>query len=1003
MTNEGGKTCPVCTEEMDSTDLQLKPCKCGYQVCVWCWHHIMDMAEKDGIEGRCPACRTPYDKEKIVSMAASIEISAERKPKSQKVKSRAFDGRKHLSNVRVVQRHLVYTMGIPANLADEDVLQRREYFGQYGKVLKASLTRTSGGAIQFSTNNTCSVYITYSKEDEAVRCIQSVHGYTLQGQPLRACFGTTKYCHAWLRNMPCSNPDCVYLHDVGNQEDSFTKDEIVSAYTRVQQITGATNNSERQLTGNILPPPIDDPCLSASASSKPISRSPSDNPPSQLKSSPPNSSSGRSISLPAAASWGLRVSNGHTPTATTASLNGPSKQKHEDSNGSVGFPSLVASTTSTSTTQADVGKKSWVIKEGRAVPSSREVGSSEFSKTYAAVDHQKTTPGNVEDVAQEAAPTAVTSYLGTSRDDNGIPKSINHAVPVEIGRQLSGAYSDRDDNVVVDGKIQTASPELPSVGNDGYVSNDGLHQSYPEHARGHSTSLPPRNAVTSDSVFVPRESSDWGSEAQTQVLQDTRGTMEDDILAFGEQNSNFSEVCHPLHLQRTSSPINISSSSNGHSWSYEHASGTSNPRDHRSVHTKSDEVVFPYASNDSVLSNGYIESNVSASTGLEKIFEQSNMFSSAEKGKYSGRENNNPVDYQRNTSVDMGESNIISNILSMDFDSLDQSLASPQDFAKLLSETDQQLGGLKIRSSRKEQKSNQSRFSFARQVDSADQGIGSDLFPSIGNPMNTHSASQLYQENQDIYSNELQNALSSKFLEESDAYYTGIPNMSSNRFSGSRAPVAAPPGFSTPSKIPPPGFATQERMDTGNHYLGGSSMLRSQYQLQPTNEMPSIGDVELIDPAILAVGTGRPANGINDYLDLRSPNSSLQQLNASENDPRFQLLRQQYLPSQQTLRYSDHLTDRYSPLTDAYNTPSRYLDQSQYAQQLASLQQPRTESLSSHGWNSWNDQQTGNSNFGMAELLKSERYGYNQYYPEYDNRNSRLPKQNDIYNKAYGM
>lgn len=43
------------------------------QICVWCWHHIMDMAEKDESEGRCPACRLSYDKEKIVGMAAKCE------------------------------------------------------------------------------------------------------------------------------------------------------------------------------------------------------------------------------------------------------------------------------------------------------------------------------------------------------------------------------------------------------------------------------------------------------------------------------------------------------------------------------------------------------------------------------------------------------------------------------------------------------------------------------------------------------------------------------------------------------------------------------------------------------------------------------------------------------------------------------------------------------------------------------------------------------------------
>lgn len=33
----------------------------------------MDMAEKEDTEGRCPACRAAYDKEKIVGTAANCE------------------------------------------------------------------------------------------------------------------------------------------------------------------------------------------------------------------------------------------------------------------------------------------------------------------------------------------------------------------------------------------------------------------------------------------------------------------------------------------------------------------------------------------------------------------------------------------------------------------------------------------------------------------------------------------------------------------------------------------------------------------------------------------------------------------------------------------------------------------------------------------------------------------------------------------------------------------
>ena len=48
------------------------------------------------------------------------EISTEKK-KSQKAKSKSSEGRKQLSSVRVIQRNLVYIVGLPLDLADEEV------------------------------------------------------------------------------------------------------------------------------------------------------------------------------------------------------------------------------------------------------------------------------------------------------------------------------------------------------------------------------------------------------------------------------------------------------------------------------------------------------------------------------------------------------------------------------------------------------------------------------------------------------------------------------------------------------------------------------------------------------------------------------------------------------------------------------------------------------------------------------------------------------------------
>lgn len=43
---------------------------CILQICVWCWHQIVNMAEKDTSKEKCPACRQPYEKERIARMLA---------------------------------------------------------------------------------------------------------------------------------------------------------------------------------------------------------------------------------------------------------------------------------------------------------------------------------------------------------------------------------------------------------------------------------------------------------------------------------------------------------------------------------------------------------------------------------------------------------------------------------------------------------------------------------------------------------------------------------------------------------------------------------------------------------------------------------------------------------------------------------------------------------------------------------------------------------------------
>ena len=42
----------------------------------------------------------------------------------------------------------------------------------------------------------------------------------------QASLGTTKYCSYFLKSMQCPKPDCMYLHELGDEAASFTKEEM---------------------------------------------------------------------------------------------------------------------------------------------------------------------------------------------------------------------------------------------------------------------------------------------------------------------------------------------------------------------------------------------------------------------------------------------------------------------------------------------------------------------------------------------------------------------------------------------------------------------------------------------------------------------------------------------------------------------------------------------------------------------------------------------------------
>lgn len=87
-------------------------------------------------------------------------------------------------NVRVVQRNLVYAVGLAMEICYEDTLMGPEFFGAYGKMVKQMSVNRMGpyGSAVSRNGPTGSAYITFKRPEDAKRCIEAVNGITWGGK-----------------------------------------------------------------------------------------------------------------------------------------------------------------------------------------------------------------------------------------------------------------------------------------------------------------------------------------------------------------------------------------------------------------------------------------------------------------------------------------------------------------------------------------------------------------------------------------------------------------------------------------------------------------------------------------------------------------------------------------------------------------------------------------------------------------------------------------------------
>lgn len=237
-------------ETLDWDDLGFYPCSCGYQICRFCWHRL-----RTDENGLCPACRQAFPD---IPVSFNPEISAEelkkqkRRNKDRKSNKDPVFKPQDLATLRVVQKNLVFVIGLSSRLTQEDL---KKEFAHFGKIIKF-------------VHNKSTAYITYSKPEEAIRAIRTLNASAAQESAaqqlqmmngtttptnlgvqnnivnlntfttntipvptptnrLKASLGTTKYCNHFLRSQQCPKVgECMYLHEIAEAEASFTKEQM---------------------------------------------------------------------------------------------------------------------------------------------------------------------------------------------------------------------------------------------------------------------------------------------------------------------------------------------------------------------------------------------------------------------------------------------------------------------------------------------------------------------------------------------------------------------------------------------------------------------------------------------------------------------------------------------------------------------------------------------------------------------------------------------------------
>jgi len=157
--------------------------------------------------------------EEYVPLRKIEEGTSQEKRRGEKRGRKRSLGRKMLT-MRVLQRNLVYVVGLTVRVAKEETLRTKQYFGKYGKLLSIAVNKKRNSA-----------YVRFKNAEDAEFAIRKINGKYIDGARVKATYGMSKYCANFLRGTNCTNPSCFYLHHFARSEDCFSKEDLSNVDT----------------------------------------------------------------------------------------------------------------------------------------------------------------------------------------------------------------------------------------------------------------------------------------------------------------------------------------------------------------------------------------------------------------------------------------------------------------------------------------------------------------------------------------------------------------------------------------------------------------------------------------------------------------------------------------------------------------------------------------------------------------------------------------------------